>query len=58
MKDRSLHDRIIIKINQIAGVLALISMCMVDSESWIPFIMVVVSLSWLALFAYANGYLE
>lgn len=35
--------------------LFLVSISAMDSDSWIPYIMLFVSLAWLALFAYANG---
>lgn len=38
----------------IMGIAFLVSGCMLDSESWIPFIVCMISAAWLALFAYAN----
>lgn len=35
-----------------------ISGCCMDSPSWLPLIVCVIAYSWLALFAYANGYLN
>lgn len=32
--------------------------CFVDSDSWIPFIIVCVSMGWLIIFAYANDWFE
>lgn len=36
------------------GIALLLSVCMIDSESWIPAIVFCVTLAWLTLFAYAN----
>lgn len=42
----------------LAGLTFMISGCMIDSESWVPFIVCCVALVYLMTFAYANGYLE
>lgn len=34
------------------------SIAAIDSESWIPFVLLIVSLMWIVAFAAANGYLE
>ena len=52
---RSLHDRVIIAINYLAGTLAVVSACAVDSETWIPTIVLAGCLGWFGLFMYANG---
>lgn len=47
--------KIILKtIAAIMGILFIVSGCMLDSASWIPYIVCVISAAWLALFAYAN----
>lgn len=57
MKNRSTHDKVLIGINYMAGVMATLAACMVDSSSPIPTLVLVVSMLWLALFAYVNGYI-
>ena len=52
---RKAHNFILKSITYVAFVLFLLSACAVDSESWIPTIVLFVSMSWLSLFAYANG---
>lgn len=39
----------------LASVTFIMSACCLDSESWLPFILCMVSMTWLAVFAYANG---
>lgn len=38
----------------LAAIVWLVSACMVDSESWIPTINVIVCSAWLSVFIYAN----
>lgn len=42
----------------IMGILWILSACMLDSASWLPFWVCCGSGAWLALFAYANGMFE
>jgi hypothetical protein len=42
----------------VAGIAFMFSICMVDSESWIPVIVCYLSLGWLMLMAWANGYFD
>ena len=35
-----------------------IAACAIDSDSWIPFIVVVITSLWLGLFGYANDWFE
>ena len=55
---RKAHNFILKTISWIAGILALISACAVDSPSWIPTIVFLVCMAWLFLFAYANRDME
>lgn len=55
---RKAHNFILKTITWIAGILAMISACAVDSPSWIPTIVFVVCMAWLAMFAYANGMMD
>jgi hypothetical protein len=52
---RKSHNFILKTITGFAGVMALTSACAVDSPSWIPMIIFIVCMTWLFLFAYANG---
>lgn len=45
-------------ITTVAGCTFLFMACALDSPSWIPFILCVVSAVWLVLFSYANGYID
>ena len=42
-------------ITAFAGLIFIFSVSAVDSDSWIPFITLIVSGAWLALVAWANG---
>lgn len=58
MRRRSLHDRVLIFINYVTGTMALVSACLMDAETWIPYAVFTISVSWLLIFAYANGYFD
>lgn len=52
---RSLHDKILYFITYLAIVLFAFSACLLDSENYILFLIIVAaSITWLSLFAYAN----
>jgi len=55
MKRKNIKNTILKATARIMGILFLVSACALDSDSWIPHIVCMVSLLWLALFAYANG---
>lgn len=55
MKKKNIKNKILKATAWIMGILFLVSACALDSDSWIPHIVCMVSLLWLALFAYANG---
>ena len=55
---RKAHNFILKSITWIAGILFLLSACAIDSPSWIPTIVCVVSMAWLGVFAYANRDME
>ena len=40
---------------RIMAILAILSVCAAESESWIPAIVLLVSMTWLGLFVFANG---
>lgn len=44
-------------ITYISGIVFMVSICSVDSESWIPIASLIVSGLWLTFYAYLNGYL-
>lgn len=54
-KRKKIKNFILKSITWCAGVLFMISVCAADSPSWIPSIVSMVCMAWLALFAYANG---
>lgn len=55
MKRKKLKNIILKTVAYIMVFLFLVAGCALDSDSWIPHIVCIVSLLWLALFAYANG---
>lgn len=57
-KRRKLHNRVLKATAWFMFLALIISGCCADSPSWLPLIVCVIAYSWLALFAYANGYLE
>lgn len=58
MKHRKFRNRILIAINFLACLVALASMCAVDSDSYLPIVALAISATWLCLSAYANGRME
>ena len=40
------------------GTILFVSACFLDSDSWIPALVYMGALAWLALFAYANNWFE
>lgn len=54
-KKRTLHDKVIIAITVVAGIVFLLSASALDSESWTPTIMCICSLAWLSAFTWANN---
>ena len=55
---REAHNFILKAITCIAGIMFLVSACAIDSPSWIPTIVCMVCMAWLAVFAYANGMMD
>lgn len=55
---KRIKNAILKAITAIAGTVFILSACMLDSDSWIPFITLTVSGLWLSAFAYANGWME
>ena len=53
-------SKIIIKaITAIMAIVFVFAMCAADSEAWLPvFVVLLISGSWLAFIAWANGYIE
>ncbi len=49
---------ILISITWIMGIICLLSVCALDSPSWIPTIALAVSMAWLIPFGFANGWFE
>lgn len=58
MRNRKIKNAILKSMAWAMGLIFLISACAIDSPSWVPTILCVVSAAWLALFAYANGMIE
>ena len=54
---RKAHNFMLKGITGTMFLLFMFSVSAIDSNSWLPVIMAVVSLLWLAVFAYANGYM-
>lgn len=54
MKRRGLKNKVLKTITGITGVLAFLSIMCLDSESWIPVIVLIICMAWLGLFLYAN----
>lgn len=50
-----LHNIILGSLTVAAGFIFVFSVCCLDSDSYVPGIMVMLSMSWLAVVAYANG---
>lgn len=58
-KKHRIKNFILKTISYIMGVVFILGACAVDSEgTYIPFLMMGVSMLWLTLFAIANGYFE
>ena len=55
MRKRKAKNCFLIGSAYAAGTVFCTSLCFLDSPSWIPTILCVVSGLWLAVFAYANG---
>lgn len=53
---RKVKNIVIKTITYISGIVFMISVCSVDSESWIPIAPMIVSGLWLTVYAYCNGY--
>ena len=51
------HGRILKTITTIMGIIFMVSICSVDSESYVPFIALLLSGTWLAFMAWANGWM-
>lgn len=45
-------------ITWIMGIICILSVCSIDSPTWIPTIALVVSMAWLIPFGFANGWFE
>lgn len=54
MKKKKMKNKILKTITILAGVLMFISICCLDSESWIPAIVLGICMAWLGLFLLAN----
>lgn len=57
-KKRSIKNIILKTVMAVDGFIWLMSVCALDSESWIPLIVCIASGCILALFAIANGWCE
>lgn len=57
-KANKIKRKILIASVIIALIVFVISVCMLDSESWIPTITCAISLSWLLIMGIANGFLD
>ena len=57
-KWRKIKNIILKTTGYIMGAVFVLSACMLDSDSWIPFITLMASCLWLSVFAYANGLIE
>lgn len=55
---RKAHNFILKTITSVAFILFFVSACAVDSPSWIPTIVYMICMAWLAVFAYANGMMD
>lgn len=53
---RKAKDIAIKAITYISGIVFMISICSVDSDSWIPIIALILSGMWLTYYAWACGY--
>lgn len=51
---RKIHNGIIYAINTIMGIIALLSIAFMDSDSWLPCIALFISVGWFWLFIWAN----
>ncbi len=49
-----MKNKILKAITAIAGVLMVLSMCAMDSDSWLPFIVYVSCIAWLGVFTEVN----
>lgn len=52
---KKLHNIVLKTTTVIAAILFMLSICALDSNSCVPFVSGMISLSWIALIAYANG---
>lgn len=48
---RSFRDTLLITINYLVAVIMLLAACLIDSDSWVPFIIFAICALWLVLFA-------
>ena len=55
MRRNQIHNRVIKTITTIAGIIAILSICCLDSQSYIPFISLAISGTWVFLFLLANA---
>ena len=52
----NLHNFMLKATAWIMGIVWIVSACLLDSASWVPFIACVITGAWLCTFAYANGW--
>ena len=53
-----LKNRVLLSMAKLNIISLLVFACFVDGESWIPFYICCVNISWLTLFGYANNWFE
>ncbi len=53
---RKIRNYILKTFTLIMGIVFMLSICSLDSDSWIPFVAIAISGGWLWLYAWANGY--
>lgn len=52
---KTAHDKVILLVTLFAGIIALASMCMIDSDDWVPIVIALgLSSSWVLAFFYVN----
>ncbi len=52
------HNAIVLSTTSVMVAVFFFCMAAVDSQSWLPFVGLVISVVWIALFAAANGYMD
>jgi uncharacterized membrane protein len=52
------HNAMVLSTTSIMAAVFAVSLVLVDAQSWLPFIGLLISGVWIALFAAANGYMD